>query len=201
MSKRPLPNFRGNCALVLHREDSNCLTLVRQLESLGLCVESRWPAEEVSAEGWDAIFFDSDAGYDGLFAWPAGQPPLPLVALMGSEAPGRIEWTLAQAPAAYLLKPIGSTGVFSTLAIAFDTFETQREMRDRVLDLERRAKARPVVFKALLAVMRRFGVGDAAAFQMLRREAMNKRVSIEELSQLIANEDNAETGRFMVRKK
>ena len=114
--KSTLPNFRGQRALLLHRSDANRRTLMQQLENLGLIVETLWPADGVSARGFDVLFFDADLGYDGLFAWPPNYPPIPLVALMGSEAPGRIEWTLAQNPSAYLIKPLGSTGVFSALA-------------------------------------------------------------------------------------
>jgi AmiR/NasT family two-component response regulator len=181
-----LPNFRGCCALVLHRSDANSATLIRQLESLGLEVEVRWPADAVRADGFDVAFFDADLGYDGLFSWPSDCPPIPLVAMMGSEAPGRIEWTLAQAPSAYLTKPIGSTGVFSALAIAFHTFQTQGQLNETVADLTRRVKDRPALFKALLIVMERFGIGDAEAYQLLRSESMNRRISIEDLSQMIA---------------
>lgn len=201
MMKTTLPNFRGRRALILHRADNNRRTLVRQLESLGLRVDVRWPANNVSAEDADVIFFDADLGYDGLFSWPADRPPVPLVALMGSEAPGRIEWMLAQSPSAYLIKPIRSTGVFSALAIAFHAFEMHGELWAAVADLDRRAKARPAVFKALLAVMGRFDLDEAAAYQMLRREAMNQRRSIEELSQLISTDGSAELDRMAVRAK
>jgi AmiR/NasT family two-component response regulator len=183
--KSSLPNFRGCRALVLHRSDGNSETLLRQLESLGLTARRTWPADDVSAEGVDVAFFDADLGYDGLFAWPASRAPIPLIAVMGSEAPGRIEWTLAQGPSAYLIKPIGSTGVFSALAIAFRTFETQQRLHGTLADLTRRVEARPVLFKAILVVMESFGVGDAEAYQMLRTNSMKHRVSIEELSSLI----------------
>ena len=185
MSKSSLPNFRGNHALVLHRPDSNSETLLRQLESLGLTVRRKWPAYDVSAEEMDVVFFDADLGYDGLFAWPATHAPIPLIAVMGSEAPGRIEWTLAQGPSAYLIKPIGSTGVFSALAIAFHTFEVQQRLHKTLTDLTRSVEARPILFKAILVIMKVFGVGDAEAYQMLRTVSMKQRVSIQELSSLI----------------
>ena len=72
-----LPNFRGQRALVLHWKDNNRVTLVRQLEALGLEVDVQWPADTASADGYDVIFFDADQGYDGLFDWPPGQPPIP----------------------------------------------------------------------------------------------------------------------------
>ena len=183
-----LPNFRGQRCLVLHRRDANSDTLVRQLESLGLIVDLRWPVEGVTAEDFDVLFFDADLGYDGLFAWRPGPPPIPLIAMMGSEAPGRIEWMLSQAPAAYLIKPIGSTGVFSALAIAFHSFETQRGLKDSISDLTQRAKARAVVFKAMLALMEQFGIDDEEAYRLLRCKSMNRRMTVEALSELIVTE-------------
>jgi len=185
MRKSSLPNFRGFRALVLHRAENNSETLIRQLESLGLTVHRKWPADGVSAEGVDVVFFDADLGYDGLFAWPTSRPPIPLIAVMGSDAPGRIEWTLAQAPSAYLVKPIGSTGVFGALAIAFHAFETQQRLHLTLADLTRRIEARPVLFKAIFVVMEGFGVDDAEAYRLLRTNSMMHRVSIEELSSMI----------------
>lgn len=196
-----LPNFRGQRALVLHWKDNNRVTLVRQLEALGLEVDVQWPADAVSANGYDVIFFDADQGYDGLFDWPPGQPPIPLIAMMGSEAPGRIEWTLSRAPSAYLVKPIGSTGVFSALAIAFHTFETGKDLGDAVAELTRRAKARSTVFKAILSVMAHFGIDDDEAYRLLRAESMNQRVSVEDLSEMIARNGETELNRLAVRNK
>jgi len=121
-----IPNFRGQRVLVLHRMDRNCEAIVEQLERLGAVVSVQWPAERVTADGVDVVFFDSDLGFDELFAWEPGRSALPLVAILGSEAPGRIEWTLAQEPSAYLMKPVGSTGVFGALSIAFHNFELRR---------------------------------------------------------------------------
>lgn len=199
--RNSLPNFRGRRALVLHRKDENRLSLVRQLVTLGLEVEILWPANNVPADSHDVIFFDADLGYDGLFAWPAGVPPLPLIAMMGSEAPGRIEWTLSCAPSAYLLKPIGSTGVFSALAIAFHTYSARRDLENTTAELERRMRTRPVVFRALLNVMAHFGIDDIEAYRLLRAESMNRRASVEELSTPIAAGDRTELDRMAAHHK
>ena len=201
MMRTALPNFRGQRALVLHWKDNNRLTLVRQLEPLGLKVDVLWPADRVSANGYDVIFFDADQGYDGLFDWPPGQPPVPLIAMMGSEAPGRIEWTLSRAPSAYLVKPIGSTGVFSALAIAFHTFETGKDLKDAIAELTDRTKFRSTVFKAILSIMAHFGIDDDEAYRLLRAESMNQRVSVEELSELIVRNGKSELNRLAVNKK
>ena len=56
---------------------------------------------------------------------------MPLVALIGSEAPGRIEWALSHKADAQLLKPVGNAGVYSALLIARQSFEARRRVRKR----------------------------------------------------------------------
>ena len=186
-SHRPsrIPNFRGLQALVLHRSDRNRDAVVAQLERLGVTASAAWPAERVGAAACDVVFFDSDMGYDDLFGWPPGQAPVPLIAVLGSEAPGRIEWTLAQAPSAYLLKPIGSTGVFSALAIAFHHFAVDGARTEAVRQLEGRLEMRGTVLAAAIALMRRHGIDERAALAMLRAESMRRRLTLEAASTLV----------------
>jgi AmiR/NasT family two-component response regulator len=177
-----IPNFRGARALVLHPQDHNCGAIAEQLGRLGVSAWVRWPAERVSTDGADIVFFDVDLGFEGLFGWPAGQAPVPLVAILGSEAPGRIEWMLAQAPSAYLSKPIGSTGVFSTLAIAMHNFALRRAREDTLRRLEERLQMRGVLLRATLELMRRHGIEEQAALSMLRAESMRRRTTLEAVS-------------------
>ncbi len=180
-----IPNFRGRRALVLHRADRNQAAIVEQLERLGIDVRVLWPAERVRASEADVLFFDSDLGFDGLFAWDAGAPPLPLIALLGSEAPGRIEWTLEQEPAAYLLKPVGSTGVFSALSIAFHSFAQRQARKAQLSRLQARLDGRNAVLLAAATLMKRCGLAADAALRLLRTESMRRRVPLEAMSALV----------------
>jgi AmiR/NasT family two-component response regulator len=180
-----IPNFRGRRAVVLHPPDRNGEAIVAQLERLGLFVALRWPADGVTADGVDVMFFDSDTGFDGLFAWRGSRAPVPLVATLGSEAPGRIEWTLAQEPAAYLFKPVGSTGVFSALAIAFHTFATRRQRETREQRLAERLQMRGTVLRAAVSLMRRYDVDAETALRTLRTASMRRRSTLEAVSRLV----------------
>src|SRR3546814_2670141 len=95
MSAFHTPNFRGWKVVMLHRENAGLQRLARQLERFGVAAEFAWPKLERLDPEVKAVFFDGDSGYDGLFPWPAGRPPVPLIALMRSVAPGRLEWVLA----------------------------------------------------------------------------------------------------------
>jgi AmiR/NasT family two-component response regulator len=180
-----IPNFRGQRALVLHPADRNGTAIVEQLERLGAIVEMQWPAERVAAADVDVVFFDSDLGFDELFAWEPGSADVPLIAILGSEAPGRIEWTLAQEPTAYLMKPIGSTGVFSALSIAFHNFALKRRREEALQRMGDRLQLRGTVLKAALTLMKRHGIGDEESLQVLRAEAMRRRLTLEAVSALV----------------
>ena len=180
MSNFTTPNFRGWRAIIVHRQSETVDRLVRQLSRLGISSEQVWPRLEQVADA-DVIFFDGDNGYDGVFPWPGEKLPVPMIALLGSEAPGRLEWALQQGVSAHLLKPIGSGGVFSTLVIAVANFTKQQMLVHEIADLENRARLRPMVIRSVLAVMQRHGLNEDAAYGHIRSEAMRRRQSIEAL--------------------
>jgi peptide/nickel transport system permease protein len=60
---------------------------------------------------------------------------MPMIALIGSEAPGRIEWSLKAGAHAQLLKPVGDSGAYSALLIARDTFDAQKALSAEIADL------------------------------------------------------------------
>jgi len=182
-----IPNFRGQHALVLHPSDRNCKAIVEQLERLGVVVQVQWPAEAITAEGVDVLFLDSDLGFDELFSWKAGDAVAPIIAVLGSEAPGRIEWTLSHEPSAYLLKPIGSTGVFSALSIAFHNFALKRMRVETLRRLEERSQFHGLILRAAAILMKRHDIDDTEALHLMRMESMRRRLSLAAVSSLIVD--------------
>jgi AmiR/NasT family two-component response regulator len=174
------PNFRGRSAVVLHRPHPAADAVLRQLERLGIAARPAWPALAAADLAADFVLFDADTAHDGQFPWPAGTPPMPLVALIGSEAPGRLDWVLAQGATGHLLKPVASGGVFSALVIAEHGFAERRDREARIADLETRLRLRPVVVRAILTLMAQRGLNEADAFREIRSAAMQRRRSIEE---------------------
>jgi AmiR/NasT family two-component response regulator len=179
-----IPNFRGQRALILHRQDRTRDAITEQLERLGLEVSARWPAEAVATANLDVVFFDADNGFDGLFGWTPGQAEVPLIAVLGSETPGRLEWTLTQAPSAYLMKPIGSTGIFTALTIGFHVFGLTRAERAARAKLEERLRSRDLVMAAAALVASR-GIDAPTAIRLLRQESMTRRTSLEAVAELV----------------
>ena len=178
MKRLRVPDLGGARALILHRPHVTVKALARQLSAIGLTHEAHWPDLPASALGADFVFFDLDMGHDEQFPWRPGQAPMPTVALIGSEAPGRVEWALRMGADAQLLKPVGDSGVYSALLIARTAFEARRAMAAEIEGLRSRLAERQTVVRAVTLLTT--GGDDEAAYAELRKLAMGWRITIEE---------------------
>lgn len=177
-------NFSGQCALVVHRADHHRDALIAQLSRIGLHVDCVMPDSSLDGcvERTHVIFFDADTGHNNLFPWRGDMPPMPLIAILSSEAPGRLEWALAQAATGFMVKPIGASGAYQALLVATQLHRQLCEMRLSVASLLERLRARPLVVRAIIEVMHRHELDESHAYERLRLGAMASRQSIEELA-------------------
>lgn len=181
---RETPSFAGWHVTILHREDGNTERLVRQLKLLGLDTTLRWEPIEAT-ERPDVIIVDADQGWDGLLPWGAEHPPMPVVAVLGSEAPGRIAWALEQGAGAIIAKPIASSAVYPALVMAVAIHEERNLSRARLEHLQERVRMRPLVHAAVQKIMTVRGVEEERAYTILRACAMRRRLPMEQLSAFI----------------
>ncbi len=187
MNRERAPGFRGTRALLIHRADEDGERIVRQLERLGCVVATVVPGETgaMNPHAHDVVLFDADLAHDGMFPWH--EPPMPLIALLGSETPGRLELVLRAGVHAYLVKPVRSAGVYSAMVIAAHHFRAAGTLRARIAELEQKVRVRPIVFDALVRIMTATACDHLRAYELLRAAAMDQRVSVEELSLAISS--------------
>lgn len=174
----------GAHAIILHRNHPTVTALSRQLIAIGLTVSVHWPELDAGALGADFVFFDADMGHDEQFPWEKGMSPMPLIALIGSEAPGRVEWALSAGAHAQLLKPIGDSGAYSALLIARATYNAAQVSAAEVQSLTVRLNERQSVVRAVNYLVSTTEDQDAA-YDRLRRMAMDWRISFEEAAQRV----------------
>ncbi len=187
------PNFTGQQALVLHRPGDAPRLLIRQLGLLGLRTELRWAPIDLD-ERPDLVLVDADAGWSGLLPWPDGQNPVPLIALLGSEAPGRIAWALDQGADALIAKPVAPSAVYPALVMAVRRHEEGRRTAEWIADLEERIRLRPLVLGAVETIMAARSSTEAEAYRHLRREAMRQRLGLEQMAARILTGPRSEAG-------
>ncbi|WP_048646972.1 ANTAR domain-containing response regulator [Nitratireductor soli] len=175
------PNFVGWKALILHRPHQNVDALLAQCARIGIAGEQAWPTLEdpQALRSFDVLLIDADMGHDEQFPWAPGLAPMPIVALIGSEAPGRIAWTIGQGADAQLLKPIGSAGLYSALVVAGQGFLRRRAQAEEIALLKEQLSGRQVLAEATALLMLKHNCDADTAFNHLRQTAMAERRSIE----------------------
>lgn len=173
-----IPNLGGATALILHRPHPTVTSIARQLAAIDITAQECWPELPPEGIAADFIFFDADLGHDEQFPWKPGEAQMPMIALIGSEAPGRIEWSLEAGAHAQLLKPVGDGGAYSALLIARMAFEARQSLSTEIADLRRRLDERQTVVRAVTLLAAR-GKSEAEAYDQLRQMAMAWRVSFE----------------------
>lgn len=179
------PNFVGRRALVLHRPDEAIARLDRQLRLIGLEVEQRW-APMSPGETPDIVLVDADQGWSGLLPWSPGAPATtPVVALLGSEAPGRIAWAIDQGAGAIIAKPVAAAAVYPALMLALHAFGERRAAEQRIEALGERVRLRAIVAKAVEAIALAQQADEDAAYRLLRDFAMRRRMTLEQAAAMV----------------
>jgi AmiR/NasT family two-component response regulator len=178
-----MTSFRNRKAAIICPDDKDRHLLQARLTRLGLTVQADngWEPKHAAWQP-DVVFFDVDSGCGDLAGaiGPAGTKPM--IAIVGSETPGRLDWMMLQRPAAYLLRPIRSSGVYTALVMGFHTVSARQAFVARIDRLERRALGRRAVFAATTRLMEAQGLTEPAAYRLLRDAAMRQRTTIEEVS-------------------
>ena len=194
---RTTPQFDGQRAAILHRPHGVVDAIVRQLAQLGVHSDVFWPdlPAALADNDYDHLFYDADMGHDGQFPWAPGQAPIPAIALIGSEAPGRLAWAISMGADAHLLKPIGSGGIFAALVIASQAFANRAILAAELHDLRERLAGRQVLAEATACLMMLGNISAHAAYDRLRQEAMAQRETIDAAALRIVQQMGSRHGR------
>ena len=186
------PNFVGQRALILHRPHTVVDAIARQLTQIGVAHELFWPEipKNLPIQQFDHLIYDADMGFDAQFFWAPGQAPLPTIALIGSEAPGRLAWVIRQGADAHLLKPVGSGGIYSALVIAANAFKQRSILASELGGLRDQLSCRQVLAEATAHLMVSQDCSAQAAYAQLRQMAMNERTTLETMASRIVEHDD-----------
>lgn len=178
-----LKNFRGLRALVIMAPASGRDTLERTLGKLGLdvIIAEAPPCHDDDTAAFDVVFFDADDGPEPGMDAPV-LPDLPLIAVIGSEAPSRLARVIRHRAASHILKPIRSSGIFTALLLAMNEHAARMRHQQEMQALSRRLSGRRVVMKAVLQLITLCGLSEEDAYEWLRREAMERRIPMEDMA-------------------
>lgn len=166
--------------MTMVRDERELSIIRRQLNRLGVQIVP-WESDTPGAN-LDVVLLDADLFLIEPTPVLPVDPATPIVALIGIETPSRLKWLLDLKPASFLIKPIRSAGLYSALVMAFGIAQQRAEAADRIRHLETRVRSRRLVIAAILYLMENCKLTESAAFALIRRTAMQRRTTIEELS-------------------
>lgn len=189
MAIQILKDLRGLRVHVIHPPDEERGSLVEHLRRIGCMVEIIWP---VPAD-WPAadivlLAIEQDARPEItrlLKSDPDGRPTL--IAIVGYENPSTLQLVLESGAVAVVERPIRPFGLLTNLTIARSLWLEREEARKRVAKLERKLSGIQKIQKAKSILMESQGLSEEEAYQSIRRQAMAKRVPMEDMALAIIN--------------
>ena len=194
MAIQILRDLRGLRVQVVHPPDSERIKLVEHLRRIGCMVETLWPIPECWTGSSDVMLLavEHDVRGDIQRLLKSGDGPRPtLIAVVGYEDPSTLQLVLeAGAAVAVIERPIRPFGLLTNLTIARSIWLEKRDTEKRIRKLERKLSGLQRIQKAKAVLMDGQGLSEAEAYESIRRQAMAKRLSMDDMAAAIihANE-------------
>ena len=188
MAPRIVQNFSGRRAVIFAALGGAIGVLETTLSKFGVSIErptivdgqADFDIASLQVDR-DILFIDGDMESHLLLDVERGKmPPVPIIGLVGVEAPSRLKALLAMGATAFLRKPVYGGAVYTAMFVGVNQFLQRRELEAELEDLRDRRRRRNVVVKAILLLMQQDRISDDEAYSRLRRESMRSRRGLED---------------------
>ncbi|MGE0457091.1 MAG: ANTAR domain-containing response regulator [Bauldia sp.] len=189
MRHQVLRELKGLRVLVVHPPDEEGRSLVDHLRRIGCQVEAMWPVPETCGR-FDVIMLTIEhESREAVTAFLKGFGTLPpaIVSMVSFEDPSTLQIVLETGSLAVVERPVRPFGLLTNLIIARSLWLDQAETRKRIAKLERKLDGIQNIQKAKSLLMHSQGLNETAAYEMIRKQAMSKRVAMEEIATAIIN--------------
>lgn len=183
-----LKDLRTLKVAVFHPDDADGRQITQQLQRIGCQVQAFWPPLPALPEGIDVIFVAvRPDSIDMGFEWFKADDAPAVIAVVTYENPTIVEIVLHIGAQAVLPSPIRSFGLLSALVVARRVHGDLKSLKRRLQKLEAKLLGARQIAEAKGILVRTRQVTDAAAYDLIRDQAMSKRVTTEEIAAAIIN--------------
>jgi len=186
-----LKELRELKVVVIHPDDADRQLLTQQLQRIGCQVQTVWPPVQSLPDATDVVFMVVRPDNLHLrLSWTHGDNTPSIIAVVNYENPTIVSAVLELKVQAVLPSPVRSFGLLSTLVVARKAHKEFRQQQQRIAKLQTKLLGHRRVAQAKAILMQTHQVSESEAYDLLREQAMNKRSSVEEISDVIvqANE-------------
>jgi AmiR/NasT family two-component response regulator len=199
MSKSALRDLRDLRVQVIHPPDEEGKSLVEHLKRIGCTVEAVWPIPDSPAAHADilmlAIDFHAREEIRNLLRGQNDEGPT-IIAIVNYENPSTLQLVLESGALAVTEKPIRPFGLLTTVILARTLWINRRERARKVRKLEAKLSGIQKIQRAKAILMQSQNLTEDEAYATLRKQAMSKRIAMEEMANAIVNANELLTTKY-----
>ncbi|AOR69811.1 ANTAR domain-containing protein [Burkholderia stabilis] len=185
---RLLAELRSLRVMVYYPDDDNGLLLVEQLSRIGCPSEQRWPPPATLPESVDLVILAVRPDLLHLsIPWLEDEARPPVIAVTTYESPTILELMLRIDAQSAVTTPVRSFGLLSAMALACHQSRRHDEYRRRIAQLEQRVMSARTLQEAKTLLMQHNAISEEEAYQQIRSQAMERRISINQLAEQIVH--------------
>ncbi|CAB3800145.1 Aliphatic amidase regulator [Pararobbsia alpina] len=185
--RRLYEDLRTVRVVVVHPPGEDRDTLVEQLRRIGCQLSLVWPFPSVPPVEADVILFHVAQELQGNSAWCSTEADATLVALADYESPTTLKLLLNTHAHGVLTKPLRSSGVLNTLALARSARTFQMVQQNKIRKLEDTIKGRRQIEKAIRMLMEHEQMGESQAYEHMRSRATALRMTVAEVAGMVVD--------------
>lgn len=190
-ASRLLKRLRSLRVLIVHPNDQDGQELISQLQRIGCQVKAFWPPSEEFSDEFDLAFLAVRPEVLSMsIPWLRDDACRPLIAVVTYENPTIVEAVLNLSARAVIASPVKSFGLLTSIVVALHGAESQKAHEHYTQRIEQRIATMRKVAKAKAVLMQTQNISEQEAYQVIRNQAMSKRVTTEEIADAVikANE-------------
>jgi AmiR/NasT family two-component response regulator len=183
-----LKDLRTLRVVVFHPDDTDGRQLIQQLQRIGCQVQAFWPPLPSLPLGIDVVFLAvRPEGVDTELEWLQEEDVPTVIAVVTYENPTIVEAVLHIRAQGILPSPIRSFGLLSTLVLARWVHQDMKSQARRLRKLESKILGVRQIAEAKSILVRTRNISGDAAYDLIRDQAMSKRVTTEEIASAIVS--------------
>jgi AmiR/NasT family two-component response regulator len=183
-----LRDLRSLRVVVFHPSDQDGEEIIRQLQRIGCQVKAFWPPLDKLPDDVDLVFLAvRPEVIDQDYSWLKTEPTPPLIAVVNYENPTVVEAVIRVDAHGVLASPVKSFGLLTSIVIARQLAAKEREQAKQIERFEQRLNGIRRLAKAKGILMQTRGISEDQAYEIIRDQAMSKRVTTEEIATAIIN--------------
>lgn len=183
--RRLIDELRGARVLVVHPRDGEGEALIDQLKRIGCNVRGIWPPPTELPHDVDTVFHLVETADTPAFAMPTPEAGPTVIAIVDYENPTVLKRLLDSNAHGVVTKPIRPFGILSSLVLARSLHGYAKRLEGKVQKLEETLKARRDVDKAVKILVSLKQIGEAEAYELIRSQATQKRLSMAQVAATI----------------